>query len=366
MLSRELLEVCDLSAGGGTEGYFDGPRAWRIILHRLAGEERTKTDKDYYRTAEYLQRSRPLSDGCTAEEYSKRALSYLVHIRPNLPYEVAAADAAEYLIEMMPKALKVAGRQLRSELRAAGKLTDLMHVAKKCMELVAEEQKASTSQTTLLVSAEEVSGHDVTAMAATTGMPLSVTPTHSRGCNAAMAGGDVKWCPGCPHKNNLPCFCDPHWNGVIPCSVYLNKERLSGICIKARQKNAADRGIECAEIQNPSQSKIEAYKKRISNKRKNAKGKGEEKKTATTPANAAVFDSISIEEFMAGVVDIAAAAHSVDNDEGEELEQPTSEGEEQVEERVSTMLWYVFIPVSQSAPEIVCVTHSSHLYTAIR
>ncbi|KAL1511035.1 hypothetical protein AB1Y20_005860 [Prymnesium parvum] len=43
-------------------------RGARMAVHRLAGEERTKQDKEYYRTAEHLQRSKPLPDGCSAAE----------------------------------------------------------------------------------------------------------------------------------------------------------------------------------------------------------------------------------------------------------------------------------------------------------
>lgn len=73
---------------------------------------------------------------------------------------------------MLPKSLKVAGQQLKSELKATGKLVDLRFVAKKCMESVAEEQKATIPQNALLISAEDAAGYDITtAMAATTGMP---------------------------------------------------------------------------------------------------------------------------------------------------------------------------------------------------
>ena len=72
--SREMKELCDLSTTRGIAGgYFDGPRAWRIVIGKLKGGRRTEYDKDYYRTAERLQRASPLSDGCTGAEYSKKA-----------------------------------------------------------------------------------------------------------------------------------------------------------------------------------------------------------------------------------------------------------------------------------------------------
>ena len=50
VLSRELKNTCDLTASGHP-GSFDGPRAWRIVVHHLQGRARTEADKDYYRTS---------------------------------------------------------------------------------------------------------------------------------------------------------------------------------------------------------------------------------------------------------------------------------------------------------------------------
>ena len=44
VLSRELKELCDLAITRGLPGgYFDGPRAWRLILHRLSGQQTHNT-----------------------------------------------------------------------------------------------------------------------------------------------------------------------------------------------------------------------------------------------------------------------------------------------------------------------------------
>ena len=86
VLSRELFELCDLSVTHGlTGGYFDGPRAHRIVMQRLTEGGRTEADKDYYRVAERLQRSSHLPDGCNAADYNRKALAFLVHIKPFLP-----------------------------------------------------------------------------------------------------------------------------------------------------------------------------------------------------------------------------------------------------------------------------------------
>jgi len=226
LLSRELLDVCDLSLAGVADGYFDGPRAWRMAVHRLAGEERTKQDKEYYRTAESLQRSKPLPDGCSAAEYSKRALAYLVHIKPHLPYSSSPLDAAEYLIDLLPKGLRAMGKQLKFELKSAGQLEDLMHVAKRCRELVFEEQRSPQPSSALCVTADELRGFDSAALSATTGIHFALAPDDSRGGGAGHAfastsardagGASDKWCDRCPHPNGAQCFCDPRWSGTVP------------------------------------------------------------------------------------------------------------------------------------------------------
>ena len=93
VLSRELKDMCDLAVTQNIAGgYFDGPRAWAIVRHRLAGGSlRTEADKDFYRNCEYTQRANRLPDGCLATEYSRKALAFLAHIKPNLPQQYAAA-----------------------------------------------------------------------------------------------------------------------------------------------------------------------------------------------------------------------------------------------------------------------------------
>ena len=50
--------MCDLSKTRNLAGgWFDGPRAWRILLQRLHQGKRSRADKDFYREAERLQRN---------------------------------------------------------------------------------------------------------------------------------------------------------------------------------------------------------------------------------------------------------------------------------------------------------------------
>ena len=80
VLSRQLKDMCDLAITQGIAGgYFDGPRAWAMVKHKLAhGASRTEEDKDFYRSAEHTQRTHRLPDGCAATDYAKKALAFLM------------------------------------------------------------------------------------------------------------------------------------------------------------------------------------------------------------------------------------------------------------------------------------------------
>jgi hypothetical protein len=96
VLHRELKELCDMAKTHGMQGgYFDGPCAYRIVFARLDMSEaqRTQADKNFYRQADYLQRSSTLADGCPAVEYSKKALAFIINIRPHLPYVIKMAKS---------------------------------------------------------------------------------------------------------------------------------------------------------------------------------------------------------------------------------------------------------------------------------
>ena len=85
VLSRELFQLCDVSKLYGIDGgFFDGPRAYRIVSEKLLKSHRTNADKEFYRTAERIQRDSRLSDGALAADYAQKALAFLVHIRPYL------------------------------------------------------------------------------------------------------------------------------------------------------------------------------------------------------------------------------------------------------------------------------------------
>ena len=58
VLSQQLKELCDLEKTRSMSGgYFDGPRAWACVLDQISKASRSEADKDFYRSAERIQRS---------------------------------------------------------------------------------------------------------------------------------------------------------------------------------------------------------------------------------------------------------------------------------------------------------------------
>ena len=128
VLSRELKDLCDLSVTNpALTGYYDGPRAYRMLVNRISPTQRSETDKDFYRKAEQLQRSSQLPDGAPAADYAKKALAFLVHIRPFLAQSYDDDDTTQYLIALMPKTLREGGRRIKQQLLAEGKYRDHMY-----------------------------------------------------------------------------------------------------------------------------------------------------------------------------------------------------------------------------------------------
>ena len=84
IFARELREACDYSRAGTVGGYFDGVTAYRMMYARLFAEERTQMDTDFYNTAKDLQTKSRLPDGCTADEFMAKAVSWIYKIRPRI------------------------------------------------------------------------------------------------------------------------------------------------------------------------------------------------------------------------------------------------------------------------------------------
>ena len=252
VLSRQLRDSCDLMKTRSLPGgYFDGPRAWQIVLQKLAGGKRTEMDKDFYRSAERVQRASHLPDGCPAVEYSRKALAFLGHIRPNLAQSYNDDDTATYLIGLMPKTLRGEGRRIRSELEREGKIHDFMTVISRCRDIVHEEAKAAPPTPAFVIGLDDLGTYDIAALCYTTGMELSAPAgsltgsccsSHGSSLTFAGAAGDggPKWCPQCPHSKRdgspAQCFNAPDYEGPPPPNVFCNKERWKGI-LAARETN---------------------------------------------------------------------------------------------------------------------------------
>ena len=113
VLSRDMQEQCDLTPGGVHVGSFDGPLSWRMAMHHLADGFKTSSEKDFYRTAERLQRASKLPDGALAADYSRKALAFLVHIKPNLAQSYDDDDSMSELTRMPGEQYTSTGRDPR-------------------------------------------------------------------------------------------------------------------------------------------------------------------------------------------------------------------------------------------------------------
>ena len=272
VLSRELMQLCDLAITRKIPGgYFDGPRAWRIILHKLkgCGRERSEADKDYYRSAERLQRASPLANGCSASEFSKRALAFLIHIKPYLAQTYDDDDTTEYIIGLMPKALREGGRRIRDKLIFEGRQHDFMYVILMCRALVQEEQTTAQPQPALQMTTQDLGSHDLDALQRTTGMALALVgapmaPPTDAAFVGASGGGGQKWCPGCPHAKRdgtpLACFNAPSYAGPVPPSVWVDKERVRAI-ERAKEVNAQKFGVTNVPLVKPPQADMDKFLK---------------------------------------------------------------------------------------------------------
>ena len=95
LLADDLYEVCALSVVGIPVGYFDGPRAWNILIDLIEGDdERSEYDKKFYDTALDWQKQNRLSNGASAQDFQQRAYAFIHFIMPNLAQKYEPHDAA--------------------------------------------------------------------------------------------------------------------------------------------------------------------------------------------------------------------------------------------------------------------------------
>ena len=388
VLSKDIEDACDLSKRDPTLlGYYDGPLAWRMALNKMSDEQRSKDNGDFYRSAERIQRAASLPDGCKGDEYSKKALAFLVHINPFLAQSYTNDDVSQYLIELMPKALREGGRRIKNELIQEKKLQDHMAVIQKCRSLVVEEQKASAPTPAFVVVQDiDLCGTSLEQLQRTTGMHLSLDGyDHLNGQShggIAAAGVPGKWCDGCPHgkgANGLEkdCFQDPGWTGPPPMNIYLNKERWNGL-LAARAANATKSGRTLATVKLPTQKEVDAYQKARKERREKAKAK------QGAPGGVAVDGSGTFQAWRQSLVDIddgdgvpAPGGVAIDSDALDELLSSTGnaqmmalDGDTGVEElddddddddHGPPQHWYVLMAVADAPPELHCYPDPSFL-----
>ena len=114
-----------------------------MTLHLLRGRGRTKEDRAFYRAALEFQQKHHLSNGATADEYSKKARAFHLKINPNLAQPYTGEDISEYIIDLMPSDLRESGRRLTAQMKRDGTYLDHPEVIHECQELVRQEQSKS-------------------------------------------------------------------------------------------------------------------------------------------------------------------------------------------------------------------------------
>ena len=206
----------------------------------------------------------------------KKAYAWIYKIRPHLAQGYSDADAAEYLIEMVPKRLAADARRIKAECQREGTYLNLMHLARELEKVIFDDQSAVAIAPALAsVDADTAARFDLLALSEMCGMALSAHGAGSPPESMALVGADgtAKWCSRCPHPNGGRCFADPSFEGPLPVGIHLNAERKKAI-LKAKAENAKKAGVANARVNSPSQKEVDDYKKRRAARGGRGRGKG--------------------------------------------------------------------------------------------
>ena len=345
LLMQVLYDACDLTSAGYVGGYFDGPRAWRIIKARIssADDTRSKHDKNYYRACLNAQLANRLPGGAPAAEFTRRAMAYVLYIMPNLAQKYTLPDAADYILDLMPKTLHEAGRRVKAECKAAGNLHDLQNLITLCDAEMFELQdpKVVAPLVTLAGAvvladgtATDEAGYSLAMMCETTGIGLRAGGRGGHPAFAGVGNEPKSYCPKCPHPRGLICFCSPDYTGPPPPSVMEDKVRWNGFMAE-RDRHAAAEGRTAPRVLQPSKESIAKYKE-VKAKRDKARKEGGARRGAGGAPPAAAAGGVaapggnsgrsSVDDFFGGIVDVTAVAmiDEVDTSEDEGGVPPTT------------------------------------------
>ena len=193
-----------------------------MVYAKLFQDERSQADVDFYDTAKTLQKKSQLSDGCRSSEFMAKAYAWIYKIRPHLAQQYSDSDAAEYIVQLMPKRLGSDARRIREDMRRAGTLGNLMSLARELEKIVYADQNATPPAPAMVsLDANTSSRFDLLSLAAMTSMSLIASgarrSTGSPGTNDGPPGVqlkygvDGKWCSKCGNHEPSACFLDPTW-----------------------------------------------------------------------------------------------------------------------------------------------------------
>ena len=308
-LARSIRHICELSNDSVYDGYFDGPRAFTMVMHDLAiiTGERSKRDKAFYEDALSVQVSHRLQDGSSADDYRKKAEAFVEKIKPFLPRVMEPYDAMEYLLDLMPTAtLKIHRRQLINEFKAENQVSNSSHIIDECYKVVQEDQKHGSTKALTLAAVpakHTYSMEELVSLQDTCGISLDLgeakkvitpfvpngelgkgkggggkgNPHGGKGTGGKGGpGGDKKWCDQCttggghpnvrrPNAPLKPCVSNPYFAEACPPGIYCVPEKKAAVEAK-RDENAKSESartgktVTAKPLVAPPQSDIDSWK----------------------------------------------------------------------------------------------------------
>ena len=234
---------------GAYAAWHNGPAAFADIVARSAPATALAPETDEHEDHMTAMRLKPLPDGCSSDDFSKRVNDALVNHIPFLrrPFPVADGSLGTWIVQQMPEALAADGRRLVSTLSIA-QLSNGSAVASSCIAIVASGQKPSIKDGPLgdFILVQE------DGAAADGRRPRGLDDRRGGGGKGKGAGGGkggkgkaasggkgqdrAIGCstpaprgPTCKFNHPPPCYRDADWPGPIPQYVIDNKARFTNL-----------------------------------------------------------------------------------------------------------------------------------------